>query len=64
MKSFSISDCIDHYVVMVHGNELVYSNSNKKPALRKFNLYKRKSVYVELFYCNSSGNLTLLDYAN
>lgn len=55
----------DKYLVVVNGNKVVFSDSNKKPALRSFSTRKKScNDYVEFWYQSSTGRCTLLDYVN
>lgn len=64
MKTFGIEND-DHYLVVLDGNRLVYSNVNKKPCLRKcLSLSKKSSNYVELWYQSVDGSCRLVNFWN
>ena len=64
MKSFGI-EFNGHYVVVPDGCNVVFSNVDKRPCLRKFyRLAEDFSNYVEFWYQYSDGNCILLDYLN
>lgn len=59
------SDYNDKYLVVVNGNKVVFSHSNRKPALRFFSARKIScNDYVEFWHQFSTGRCVLLDYAH
>lgn len=56
------SEFDNKYLVVINGNEVVFSHSDKKPALRSFRARSRSSSYVELWYQFDCGRCVLMDY--
>lgn len=54
----------DSYVVVVDGNNVVFSSFNKKPALRSAMRKVTCGHYVELWYQHGSGKCVLVAYWN
>lgn len=61
---FENSELVNSYIVVVNGNEVVFSDPNYKPALRRFlKLSSRTDSLVEFWYVHPNRDV-LIEYSN
>lgn len=58
------SEYNDSYVVVVNGNNVVFSNFEKKTSLRYAKRSASRGDYVELWYQHGNGQCVLVSYWN
>lgn len=63
IKTVRFMEDSDFYLVRINGSDIVMTNINKKPCVRKCLSLAKRGIYVELWYLHSNVSV-LVDYWN